>query len=155
MILWQHLTTHLMEKSFMKTISLCNVLYIDIKLTSIFYTIVYCCISPSENCTRWFKYDRDKLWLVYTQIVPVIFEPPCILKQPTWCRYKHFFTFLEYTFLIYKDLVWLRKTILSVNFSTLHVAVEIRLPLQCSSLKDHAAVPSFREQVFFARVVVL
>jgi hypothetical protein len=21
--------------------------------------------------------DRDKLWLVYTQIVPVIFEPPC------------------------------------------------------------------------------
>jgi hypothetical protein len=29
--------------------------------------------------TRWFKYDRDKLWLVYTQIVPVIFEPPCII----------------------------------------------------------------------------
>jgi hypothetical protein len=29
--------------------------------------------------TRWFKYDRDKLWLVYTQIVLVIFEPPCIL----------------------------------------------------------------------------
>jgi hypothetical protein len=28
--------------------------------------------------TRWFKYDRDKLWLVYKQIVPVIFEPPCI-----------------------------------------------------------------------------
>jgi hypothetical protein len=28
--------------------------------------------------TRWFKYDRNKLWLVYTQIVPVIFEPPCI-----------------------------------------------------------------------------
>jgi hypothetical protein len=33
------------------------------------------------RCTRWFKYDRDKLWLVYTQIVPVIFEPPCILAQ--------------------------------------------------------------------------
>jgi hypothetical protein len=31
--------------------------------------------------TRWFKYDRDKLWLVYTQIVPVIFEPPCILLR--------------------------------------------------------------------------
>jgi hypothetical protein len=30
--------------------------------------------------TRWFKYDRDKLWLVYTQIVPVIFEPPCIFS---------------------------------------------------------------------------
>ena len=27
--------------------------------------------------TRWFKYDRDKLRLVYTQLVPVIFEPPC------------------------------------------------------------------------------
>jgi hypothetical protein len=24
--------------------------------------------------TRWFKYDRNKLWLVHTQIVPVIFE---------------------------------------------------------------------------------
>ena len=31
--------------------------------------------------TRWFKYDRDKLWLVYTQSVPVIFEPPCILQN--------------------------------------------------------------------------
>ena len=31
--------------------------------------------------TRWFKYDRDKLWLVYTQIVPVIFEPPCIISS--------------------------------------------------------------------------
>ena len=29
--------------------------------------------------TRWFKYDRDKLRLVYTQSVPVIFEPPCII----------------------------------------------------------------------------
>jgi hypothetical protein len=29
------------------------------------------------SCTRWFKCDRDKLWLVYTQSVPVIFEPPC------------------------------------------------------------------------------
>jgi hypothetical protein len=30
----------------------------------------------SSVCTRWFKYDRDKLWLIYTQILPVIFEPP-------------------------------------------------------------------------------
>jgi hypothetical protein len=30
--------------------------------------------------TRWFKYNRDKLWLVYTQSVPVIFEPPCTLS---------------------------------------------------------------------------
>jgi hypothetical protein len=28
--------------------------------------------------TRWFKYDRDKLWLISTQSVPIIFEPPCI-----------------------------------------------------------------------------
>jgi hypothetical protein len=34
-----------------------------------------------HQTTRWFKYDRDKLWLVYTQTVPVIFEPPC-----TWCH---------------------------------------------------------------------
>jgi hypothetical protein len=33
--------------------------------------------------TRWFKYDRDKLWLVYTQIVPVIFEPPCTYQKLT------------------------------------------------------------------------
>ena len=32
--------------------------------------------------TRWFKYDRDKLWLVYTQIIPVIFEPPCTIQTP-------------------------------------------------------------------------
>jgi hypothetical protein len=35
--------------------------------------------------TRWFKYDREKLWLVYTQIVPVIFEPPCILRIANGC----------------------------------------------------------------------
>ena len=44
------------------------------------------------NYTRWFKYDRDKLWLVYTQIVPVIFEPPCtlhpILASP-WSLLPH------------------------------------------------------------------
>jgi hypothetical protein len=27
--------------------------------------------------TRWFKYDRDKLWVVNTQNDPVKFEPPC------------------------------------------------------------------------------
>jgi hypothetical protein len=30
--------------------------------------------------TGWFKYDWNKLWLVYIQIVPVISEPPCIWK---------------------------------------------------------------------------
>jgi hypothetical protein len=33
-----------------------------------------------NNYTRWFKYDRDKLRLVYTQNVPVIFEPPCSMQ---------------------------------------------------------------------------
>jgi hypothetical protein len=41
-------------------------------------------------CTRWVKYDRDKLWLVYTQIVPVIFEPPCILNRARWRRVVSF-----------------------------------------------------------------
>ena len=39
--------------------------------------------SKVSSYTRWFKYDRDKLWLVYTQIVPVIFEPPCIILSIT------------------------------------------------------------------------
>jgi hypothetical protein len=39
--------------------------------------------------TRWFKYDRDKLWLVYTQIVPVIFEPPCNTNVFLQVVYSH------------------------------------------------------------------
>jgi hypothetical protein len=39
--------------------------------------------------TRWFKYDRDKLWLVYTQIVPVIFEPPCVCVCVYWVLTKN------------------------------------------------------------------
>jgi hypothetical protein len=45
------------------------------------------CSTKSVPYTRWFKYDRDKLWLVYTQSVPVIFEPPCIISRghiTTW-----------------------------------------------------------------------
>jgi hypothetical protein len=41
------------------------------------FTQNWCKLNSAYICTRWFKYDRDKLWLVYTQIVPVIFEPPC------------------------------------------------------------------------------
>jgi hypothetical protein len=42
---------------------------------------MWCCIIS----TRWFKYDQDKLWLVYTQSVPVIFEPPCTYIMVTFC----------------------------------------------------------------------
>ena len=31
---------------------------------------------------RWFKYDRDKLWLVYTQSIQVLFEPLCNIIPP-------------------------------------------------------------------------
>jgi hypothetical protein len=31
------------------------------------------------QCTRWFKYDRDYLFVNKSQFVPVIFEPPCTL----------------------------------------------------------------------------
>jgi hypothetical protein len=41
--------------------------------------VYYMCIRIFN--TRWFKYDWDKLWLVYTQSVPVIFEPPCKLPD--------------------------------------------------------------------------
>ena len=39
-------------------------------------------LNTHKKHTRWFKYDRDKLWLVYTQIVLVIFEPPCTSMLP-------------------------------------------------------------------------
>ena len=42
---------------------------------------LHSCIKHGVYYTRWFKYAWDKLWLVYTQSVPVIFEPPCILCQ--------------------------------------------------------------------------
>jgi hypothetical protein len=44
-------------------------------------------ISPSAQPkhTRWFKYDRDKLWLVYTQLDPVIFKPPCTIVKAQSC----------------------------------------------------------------------
>jgi hypothetical protein len=38
---------------------------------------MFCNVCVCFCNTRWFKYDRDKLWLVYTQIVPAIFKPPC------------------------------------------------------------------------------
>ena len=38
-----------------------------------------------SNDTRWFKYDWDCNRLVYTQIVPVVFEPPCICHTGLLC----------------------------------------------------------------------
>jgi hypothetical protein len=31
-----------------------------------------------RGSSRWFKYDRDDLYVNKSQFVPVIFEPPCI-----------------------------------------------------------------------------
>jgi hypothetical protein len=48
-------------------------------------------ILRASKCTRWFKYDRDKLWLVYTQIVPVIFQPPCTYSSHRmWFQCKYY-----------------------------------------------------------------
>ena len=33
------------------------------------------------KCTRWFKYDRDRLYVNKSQFVPVIFETPCIFER--------------------------------------------------------------------------
>ena len=33
------------------------------------------------DATRWFKYDRDWCRQIYTQTVPVIFEPPCTISR--------------------------------------------------------------------------
>jgi hypothetical protein len=49
-------------------------IYICVCVCVHIYICIYICVYIY---TRWFKYDRNKLWLVYTQIVPVIFEPPC------------------------------------------------------------------------------
>ena len=45
--------------------------------------------TSSSHSTRWFKYGRDKLSLVYTQIVPVIFEPPCTSQKYPYLYYPH------------------------------------------------------------------
>jgi hypothetical protein len=46
-------------------------------LVDYYMKLIFIAINLCIQSTRWFKYDWDKLWLVYTQIVPVIFEPPC------------------------------------------------------------------------------
>jgi hypothetical protein len=35
-------------------------------------------LKGADECTRWFKYDRDDLCVNKSRFVPVIFEPPCI-----------------------------------------------------------------------------
>ena len=45
-------------------------------LRGIFFRVSLQLADLMESDTRWFEYDRDKMWLVYTQSVPVIFEPP-------------------------------------------------------------------------------
>ena len=39
-----------------------------------------CHLYLLSRSTRWFKYDRDYFCVNKSQFVPVIFEPPCILK---------------------------------------------------------------------------
>jgi hypothetical protein len=38
-------------------------------------------MKKEDENTRWFKYDRDYLCVNKSQFVPVIFEPPCILRR--------------------------------------------------------------------------
>jgi hypothetical protein len=47
--------------------------------------------------TRWFKYDRDYLYVNKSQFVPVIFEPPCRISlaiQHVLQTIKQFFKFI-------------------------------------------------------------
>jgi hypothetical protein len=70
--------------------------------------------SPMKQvtCARWFKYDRDKLWLVYTQIVPVIFEPLCMLyTRSHWRSYLRISKSLASTQFIKYRSKWWRKMI--------------------------------------------
>ena len=52
-------------------------------LVPLFFSTEFAALKNlATSSTRWFKYNRDKLWLVYKQSVPVIFEPPC-----TWSHW--------------------------------------------------------------------
>ena len=46
-------------------------------------------ISYLQTNTRWFKYDRDYLCVNKSQLVPVIFEPPCTMYyfMPFTCEH--------------------------------------------------------------------
>jgi hypothetical protein len=61
--------------------------------------------KQDRQCKRWFKYDRDKLWLVYTQIVPVIFEPPCKYTV-TWRRVHEIIVVLEKQKVLFISVLW-------------------------------------------------
>ena len=97
---------------------------ISISLNNLFIS------NLSTIFTRWFKYDRDKLWLVYTQIVPVIFEPPCTylhipylhisLKQAS-CLNNLFISNLSIIF------TYFSATRDSTTFHTLHIPACKRL----------------------------
>jgi hypothetical protein len=39
-----------------------------------------CDAVPLVN-TRWFRYDRDDLYVNKLQFVPVVFEPPCSFRR--------------------------------------------------------------------------
>ena len=104
---------------FVSSLYFCLILFITVVLLSFLF--------PYFVHTRWFKYDRDKLWLVYTQIVPVIFEPPCIslpyfhrICFPVFLYFLFFFISLPllpchlflplFFFFFSSDLVLLRNT---------------------------------------------
>jgi hypothetical protein len=43
-----------------------------------------------QQITRWFKYDRDDLCVNKSQFVPVIFEPPCTLRECSYGISTHY-----------------------------------------------------------------
>jgi len=67
--------------------------------------LVFPCFQINETwlCTRWFKYDRDWCRQIYTQTVPVIFEPPCSNMH-------------QIGFRLCLYLLWGRKKIISVKW---------------------------------------
>jgi len=92
---------HLKSKLWCDINGLCNFLETEVSLNRQVRQKIYFAVSYSElpsftmvngtgiiwpqllsrpGYTRWFKYDRDWCHQIYTQIVPVIFEPPCITR---------------------------------------------------------------------------
>jgi hypothetical protein len=85
---WKPTAVHVTVKSFI-LLDCCTIKWLCKRLLKCYKIKQY----STQLYTRWFKYDQDKLWLVYTQIIPVIFEPPCTYKTDVDLTLFIFFVF--------------------------------------------------------------
>jgi hypothetical protein len=92
---------------------LCNIFSFTSKGINIMTSNIMLIMRSKCCTTRWFKYDQDKLWLVYTQIVPVISEPPCIKTTDSSANYTEFFDQTGVSPIFYNVRGFIHDTVLS------------------------------------------